>query len=79
MRHIIRGNPTPQEKQAAETALSCHQQKYGDYARRKNSETYQVRVAGRNYEIELMNRKASYVATVMNHHRSLSKICGVPA
>ena len=79
MRHIIRGNPTPQEKQAAETALSCHQQKYGDYARRKNSETYRIRIAKQTISIEIMNRKASYVATVMNHHRSLSKICGLPA
>lgn len=79
MRHIIRGNPTPQEKQAAETALSCHQQKYGDYARRKNSETYRILIANQTISIEIMNRKASYVATVMNHHRSLSKICGVPA
>lgn len=79
MRHIIRGNPTPQEKQAAETALSCHQQKYGDYARRKNSETYRIRIADQTISIEIMNRKASYVATVMNHHRSLSKIFGVPA
>ena len=79
MRHIIRGNPTPQEKQAAETALSCHQQKYGDYARRKNSETYRIRIADQTISIEIMNRKASYVATVMNHHRSLSKIFGVAA
>lgn len=79
MRHIIRGNPTPQEKQAAETALNCHQQKYGDYARRKNSETYRIRIANQTISIEIMNRKVSYVATVMNHHRSLSKICGVPA
>ena len=79
MRHFIRGNPTLQEKQAAETALSCHQQKYGDYARRKNSETYRIRIANQTISIEIMNRKASYVATVMNHHRSLSKICGVPA
>lgn len=79
MRHIIRGNPTPQEKQAAETALNCHQQKYGDYARRKNSETYRILIANQTISIEIMNRKASYVATVMNHHRSLSKICGVPA
>ncbi|WP_449649160.1 DUF4060 family protein [Rahnella aceris] len=79
MRHIIRGKPTLAERCAADAALTAHQQKYGDYARSKNSETYQVRVAGRNYAIEVMNRKASYVATVMNHHRPLSKICGVPA
>ena len=78
MRHIIRGNNTPQEKQAAETALSCHQQKYGDYTRREKSETYRIRIADQTISIEIMNRKASYVATVMNHHRSLSKICGVP-
>lgn len=30
MRHIIRCNPTPQEKQIAETAQSCYLQKYGD-------------------------------------------------
>jgi len=79
MRHIIRGEPTPAEKLAAEAALSQHQQKYGDYGRRKNSETYRVSVAESTFFIEVMNRKASYVATVMNHHRSLSKLCGVPA
>jgi hypothetical protein len=79
MRHIIRGQPTPAERRAADAALTAHQLKYGDYARPKNCETYQVRVGVRNYSIKVMNRKASYVATVMNHHRSLSKICGVPA
>ncbi|GAB2931237.1 DUF4060 family protein [Hafnia psychrotolerans] len=79
MRHIIRGQPTLAEQCAADAALTAHQQKYGDYARSKNCETYQVSVADRTYSIEVMNRKASYVATVMNHHRSLSKICEVPA
>lgn len=79
MRHIIRGQPTPSERRAAEAALRCHQQKYGEYARRKNSETYRVEVDHQIISVEVMNRKASYVATVMNHHRSLSKICGVPA
>ncbi|WP_315709995.1 DUF4060 family protein [Brenneria uluponensis] len=79
MRHIIRGNPTPPERKAAEAALQNHQQRYGNYARRKNSETYRVRVANKTYSVEVTNRDASYVATVMNHHRSLQKMCGVLA
>lgn len=79
MRHIIRGELTPLERKAAKTALQHHQQRYGNYARRKNSETYRVRVANKTYSVEVINRNASYVATVMNHHRSLQKLCGVPA
>ncbi|MEI7125436.1 DUF4060 family protein [Pectobacterium versatile] len=79
MRHIIRGELTPLERKAAEEALKSHQQRYGNYARRKNSETYRVRVANKTYSVEVTNRNASYVATVMNGHRSLQKMCGVPA
>lgn len=79
MRHIIRGELTTAERKAAEAALINHQQRYGNHARRKTSETYRVKVGTKIVAVEIVNRDASYVATVMNHHRSLQKMCGVPA
>uniref|UniRef100_A0A182SKD4 Uncharacterized protein n=1 Tax=Anopheles maculatus TaxID=74869 RepID=A0A182SKD4_9DIPT len=46
MRHIIRGDPTPLERKAAEAALSAHQSRYGDYGRRKVAENYRFRLTG---------------------------------
>ncbi|MFV8979804.1 DUF4060 family protein [Serratia fonticola] len=40
--HIIRGNPSLLERQAA---LSAHQSRYGGYGRRKVSESYRVQVS----------------------------------
>lgn len=79
MRHIIRGELTPIERRAAEKALNNHQQRYGDHARRKTTETYRVKVGEIIVAVEIANRTASYVATVMNHHRSLQNMCGAPA
>lgn len=78
MRHIIRGDPTPLERLAAETALASHQSRYGDYGRPKIAELYRVQVNGFVVTIEVINRNASYVATPMTKPRRLSKICGVP-
>ncbi|MCU1787721.1 DUF4060 family protein [Pectobacterium polaris] len=79
MRHIIRGTLTPAEREAAIEALNSHQQRYGNYAKQKTSSTYRVKIDDRIIPVEIVNRSASYVATVMNGHRSLQKICGVPA
>jgi len=76
MRHIIRGAPSPIERQAAEAALLAHQSRYGDYGRRKVSESYRVQVSGLIVTVEIINRKSSYVATPMTGARRLSKICG---
>lgn len=76
MRHIIRGDPSPLERQAAEAALSAHQSRYGDYGRSKVSESYRVRVSGLIVTVEIINRKTSYVATPMTGARRLSKIFG---
>ncbi|MBP1015803.1 DUF4060 family protein [Serratia fonticola] len=76
MRHIIRGDPTPLERLAAEAALSAHQSRYGDYGRRKVSESYRVQVGGLIVTVEIINRKSTYVATPMTGARRLSKICG---
>jgi hypothetical protein len=65
MRHIIRGDPTPIERQAAEAALSAHQSRYGDYGRTKVAENYRVQVNGFVVTVEIMNRNSSYVATPM--------------
>ncbi|WP_411569470.1 DUF4060 family protein [Pectobacterium cacticida] len=71
MRHIIRGTPTPLEREAATEALNSHQQRYGNYAKPKTSSTYRVKIDGRIVPVEIVNRSSSYVATVMNGHRSL--------
>lgn len=76
MRHIIRGDPTPLERKAAETALAEHQSRYGDYGRTKVAENYRVQVNGLIVTVEIINRKTSYVATPMTGARRLSKICG---
>ncbi|GLW38508.1 bacteriophage protein [Pectobacterium carotovorum subsp. carotovorum] len=79
MRHIIRGKLTPAEREAAIEALNSHQRRYGNYAKPKTSSTYRVKIDGRIVPVEIVNRNASYVATVMNGHPSLQKMCGVPA
>ncbi|WP_422527758.1 DUF4060 family protein [Serratia fonticola] len=76
MRHIIRGDPFPLERKAAEAALSAHQSRYGNYGRSKVSECYRVKVSGLIVTVKIINRKSSYVATPMTGARRLSKICG---
>lgn len=76
MRHIIRGDPSPLERKAAETALAAHQSRFGDYGRAKVTETYRIDVGGVVIAIEIANNKSSYVATSRMRPRSLSKVVG---
>ncbi|MEX2952525.1 DUF4060 family protein [Serratia fonticola] len=76
MRHIIRGDPSPLERKAAETALAAHQSRFGNYGPCKAGQNYRVQVGEVIVTVEIINRKSSYVATPMTGARRLSKICG---
>lgn len=75
MKLINRGNQqSPIARQACDIALTAHQQRYGDYGRSKMKETYTVKVEGVKVLVEVVNRKASYVATAMTGIRKLRNL-----
>ena len=77
MRLINRGNQqSPIARQACDIALATHHERYGDYGRSKMKETYTVRVEGVKVWVEVVNRKASYVATAMTGMRRLRALPG---
>lgn len=77
MRLINRGNKqSPLARQACDIALATHVERYGDYGRSKMKETYTVRVEGVKVWVEVVNRKASYVATAMTGMRRLRALPG---
>lgn len=77
MRLINRGNQqSPLARQACDIALAAHLQTYGDYGRSKMKETYTVKVEGVKVWVEVVNRKASYVATAMTGMRRLRSLPG---
>ena len=77
MRLINRGSKqSPLARQACEIALAAYQQRYGDYGRSKMKETYTVKVEGVKVWVEVVNCKASYVATAMTGMRRLRSLPG---
>lgn len=76
MKLINRSTQSPLARQACDIALAAHAQRYGDYGRSKMKETYTVRVEGVKVWVEVVNRKASYVATAMNRARRLRNLPG---
>ena len=75
MRLINRGSKqSPLARQACDIALAAHLQTYGDYGRSKMKETYTVE--GVKVWVEVVNRKASYVATAMTGMRRLRSLPG---
>ncbi|WP_449544776.1 DUF4060 family protein [Lelliottia amnigena] len=80
MRLINRGSRhSPLARQACDIALAAHQGRYGNYGRSKMKETYTVRVEGVKVWVEVVNRKASYVATAMTGMRRLRSLPGQAA
>ena len=78
MRLINRGSKqSPLARQACDIALAAHLQTYGDYGRSKMKETYTVKVEGVKVWVEVVNRKASYVATAMTGMRRLRSLPGL--
>ena len=77
MRLINRGSKqSPLARQACDIALAAHLQTYGDYGRSKMKETYTVKVEGVKVWVEVVNRKARYVATAMTGMRRLRSLPG---
>ena len=77
MRLINQGNQqSPLARQACDIALATYHGRYGDYGRNKMKETYTVRVEGVKVWVEVVNRKASYVATAMTGMRRLRALPG---
>ncbi|WP_031521248.1 DUF4060 family protein [Siccibacter colletis] len=77
MRLINRGSQqSPLARRACDLALAAHAERYGDYGRSKMKETYTVRVEGVKVWVEIVNRKASYVATAMTGMRRLRSLPG---
>lgn len=63
-------------RQACDIALATYAERYGDYGRSKMKETYTVRLEGVKVWVEVVNRKASYVATAMTGMRRLRSLLG---
>lgn len=77
MKLINRGSKqSPLARQACAIALETHHQRYGDYGRSKMTEMYTIRVKGVKVTVEVVNRKASYVATAMTGMRRLRALPG---
>ncbi len=71
MRLINRSKHSPLGRQACDAALAKHVERYGDYGRSQMKETYTVQIEGVKVWVEVVNRKASYVATAMTGMRRL--------
>lgn len=77
MKLINRGSQqSPLARRACDLALAAHAERYGEYGRSKMKETYTVRVEGVKVWVEIVNRKASYVATAMTGMRRLRSLPG---
>ncbi len=76
MRLINRSTQSPLARQACDIALAAHAERYGNYGRSRMKETYTVRVEGVKMWVEVVNRKASYVATAMTGMRRLRSLPG---
>ncbi|HHO9629419.1 TPA: DUF4060 family protein [Escherichia coli] len=72
----LRSKQSPIGRRACDVALAAHLQTYGDYGRSKMKETYTVKVEGVKVWVEVVNRKASYVATAMTGMRRLRSLPG---
>lgn len=70
------GKQSPLACQACDIALVTHAERYGDYGHSKMKETYTVRLEGVKVWVEVVNRKASYVATAMTGMRRLRSLPG---
>ncbi len=75
-RYGIAPNDSSTTIHALRIALAAHLQTYGDYGRSKMKETYTVKVEGVKVWVEVVNRKASYVATAMTGMRRLRSLPG---
>lgn len=73
MKEIIRGDIDRLERIAAKNAIKAHRDKYGLGMMGKYV-IYNIKCGDKLHGIEVVTRKSSYVANVMNHHRRLSKI-----
>ena len=67
---------SPLARRACDLALAAHAERYGEYGRSKMKETYTVRIEGVKVWVEIVNRKASYVATAMTGMRRLRSLPG---
>ena len=77
MKLINRGNKqSPIARQACDITLATHHQRYSEYGRSKMTEMYTIRVEGVKVTVEVVNRKASYVATAMTGMRRLRALPG---
>ncbi|MBT2053162.1 DUF4060 family protein [Enterobacter hormaechei] len=77
MRLINRGSEqSPLARRACDLALAAYAERYGEYGRSKMKERYTVRVEGVKVWVEIVNRKASYVATAMTGMRRLRSLPG---
>lgn len=76
MRLINRSNQSPLARLACDIALAAHAERYGNYGCSKMKETYTVQVEGVKVWVEVVNRKASYVATAMTGMRRLRSVPG---
>jgi|AEWW01.1.fsa_nt_gi hypothetical protein len=76
MQLINRSKQSPFARRTCEAALAKHVEIYGEFGRQKTKTTYTVVVDGIKVTVEVVNRRASYVATAMNSARRLRNLPG---
>lgn len=76
MRLINRSKCSPLGRQACDAALAKHVERFGEFGKQKTKTTYTVAVQGAKVTVEVVNRKASYVATAMTGMRRLRALPG---
>ncbi|HAV1970609.1 MULTISPECIES: DUF4060 family protein [Enterobacter cloacae complex] len=76
MQLINRSKQSPLARRTCEAALAKHVEIYGEFGMQKTKTTYTVVVDGIKVTVEVVNRRASYVATAMNSARRLRNLPG---
>lgn len=79
MRLINRSKQSPLARQACDAALAKHVEIYGEFGKQKTKTTYTVAIDGMKITVEVVNRRASYVATAMTGARRLRHLPGQAA
>jgi hypothetical protein len=76
MKLIIRETRSPIARRACRAALDEHQNVFGNYGPERAYTEYRVKVDGMIVTVEVVNRRASYVATARDGFRRLRNLPG---
>ncbi|MHA1067206.1 DUF4060 family protein [Enterobacter ludwigii] len=77
MRLINRCKGVAYEAEACEEALKHHVERFGDYGKLHTQTLYTIKVNGKKVIVEIITRRKSYVASIMNGVRHLYRLPGI--